>query len=164
MSAGGIEFYRWHYNDVIMSAIASLITSLTVVYSTDYSGADQRKQQSSASLAFVRGIQRWRVNSPHKGPVTGKMFPFDDLIMEKTNQYNKETVGSTTALESCLFAVLCPCSHSLVIMLAADGLVPIWHQGISRHHQSWWRGLVGVYQEYSTIKWDIWRPSFSIRV
>ena len=46
-----------------------------------YSGADQRKQQSSASLAFVRGIHRRPVNSPHKRPVTLKMFPFDDVIM-----------------------------------------------------------------------------------
>ena len=37
--------------------------------------------QSSASLAFVRGIHRWPVNSPHKLPVTRKMFPFDDVIM-----------------------------------------------------------------------------------
>ena len=43
-----------HYIDVIMSAIASQITSLTVVYSIVYSGADQRKHKSSASLAFVR--------------------------------------------------------------------------------------------------------------
>ena len=46
------------YNDVIMSVIASQITSLTIVYSTVYSGANQRKHQSSASLAFVRGIHR----------------------------------------------------------------------------------------------------------
>ena len=72
-----------HYNDVIMSAIASQITSLTIVYSTVYSDADQRKHQSSASLAFVWGIHRGPVNSPHKWPVTRKMFPFDDVIMEK---------------------------------------------------------------------------------
>ena len=53
-----------------MGAITSKITSLTIVYSTDYSDTDQRKHQSSASLAF-----------PHKGPVTRKMFPFDDVIM-----------------------------------------------------------------------------------
>ena len=52
-----------HYNDVIMDAMASQITSLTNVYSTVYPGADQRKHQSSASLAFVRGIHRWPVNS-----------------------------------------------------------------------------------------------------
>ena len=71
-----------HFNVVIMSAMASQITGLTIIYSTVYSGVDQRKHQSSASLAFVRGIHRWPVNSPHKGPVTGKMFPFDDVIME----------------------------------------------------------------------------------
>ena len=71
-----------HYNDVIMSAVASQITSISIIYSTVYSGADQRKHQSSASLAFVRRIQRWLVNSPHKGPVTRKMLPFDDVIMK----------------------------------------------------------------------------------
>ena len=48
-----------HYSDVIMGTIASQITSLTTVYSTVYSDADQRKHQSSASLAFVREIHRW---------------------------------------------------------------------------------------------------------
>ena len=73
--------WSWHYNDVIMSAMASQITSLTIVYSTVYSGADQRKHQNSASLAFARVIHRGPVTSPHKGPVTWKMFPFDDVIM-----------------------------------------------------------------------------------
>ena len=76
-----LSFVFCHYNDVMMSMIASQITSLTIVYSTVYSGADQRKHQSCASLAFVRGIHRWPVNSPHKGPVTRNMFPFDDVIM-----------------------------------------------------------------------------------
>ena len=69
------------YNDVITSAMGSQITSLTIVYWTVYSDADQRKHQSAASLAFVRGIHRWPMNSPHKWPVTWKMFPFDDVIM-----------------------------------------------------------------------------------
>ena len=73
--------YKYHYNDLIMGAIASQITSLTIVYSMVYSGADQRKHESSASLAFQRGIHRGPVNSPHKWPVTQKMFPFDDVIM-----------------------------------------------------------------------------------
>ena len=72
-----------HYSDVIMSTVASQITSLTIVYSTVHSGTDQRKHQSSASLAFGPGIHRWQVNSPHKWPVTWKMFPFDDVIMYK---------------------------------------------------------------------------------
>ena len=70
-----------HYNDVIMDSMASQITSLTIVYTTVYSATDQRKHQISASLAFVRGIHRGPVNSPHKWPVTRKMFPFDDIIM-----------------------------------------------------------------------------------
>ena len=74
-----------HYSDVIMGAMSSQITSLTIVYSTVYSGADQRKHQSFVSLAFVPGIHRWPVNSPHKWPVTRKMFPFDDVIMTCTN-------------------------------------------------------------------------------
>ena len=72
---------QYHYDDVIMGAIASLITSLAIVYSVVYSDADKRKHQSSASLAFVWGIHRGPVNSPHKWPVTRKMFPFDDVIM-----------------------------------------------------------------------------------
>ena len=71
----------WHYSDVIISTMASQITSLAIVYSTVYSCGDQRKHQSSASLAFVRRIHRWPVNSPHRGPVTRKMFLFDDVIM-----------------------------------------------------------------------------------
>ena len=67
-----------HYNGVTMSAVSSQITGLTIVYSTVYSGADQRKHQSSASLAFVWGMHQWPVN---KGPVTRKIFPFDDVIM-----------------------------------------------------------------------------------
>ena len=70
-------------SDVIMGVMASQITRLTIVYPTVYSGSkkDQRKRQSSASLTFVQGIRRWAVNSPHKWPVTRKMFPFDDVIM-----------------------------------------------------------------------------------
>ena len=67
---------RVHYGDVIMGVLASQITSLAIVFSTVHSGADQRKHQSSTSLAFVRGIHRRPMNSPHKWPVTRKMFPF----------------------------------------------------------------------------------------
>ena len=79
------------YSDVIMSTMASQITSLTIVYSTGYSGADQRKHQSSASLAFVRGIHRSPVNSPHKGPVTRKMYPFDDVVIHATLQSSHDS-------------------------------------------------------------------------
>ena len=54
-----------------------------------YSGADQRKHQSSASLAFVLGIHRGPVNSPHKWPVTRKMFPFDDVIIMRVLSHHQ---------------------------------------------------------------------------
>ena len=89
-----------------MGAIAFQITNLTIVYSTVYLDADQRKHQSSASLAFVWGIHRGPVNSPHKWPVTRKMFPLDDVIMNMphgTQQYadrrepNYNTIRAVTA-------------------------------------------------------------------
>ena len=73
-----------HYS----AAITSQITSLTIVYSTVYSDADQRKHQSSTSLAFVWGIHRRPVNSPHKWPVTRKMFPFHDAIMNHQQMHD----------------------------------------------------------------------------
>ena len=72
-----------HNSDVIISTMASQITSLTIVYSSAYSGAEQGKHQSSVSLAFVMGIHRSPVNCPHKGPVTRKRFPLDNVIMSK---------------------------------------------------------------------------------
>ena len=75
---------RWnciHNSDVIMVATASQITRLAIVYSTIFWRADERKHQSSVSLVYVRGIHRSPENSPHKWPLTRKMFPFDDVIM-----------------------------------------------------------------------------------
>ena len=71
-----IKLYRCpcYYNDVIMSVTASQITSFTIIYSTVYSGTHQRKHQCPASLAFVRGIHRWSLNSPTKGQQRGKCF------------------------------------------------------------------------------------------
>ena len=85
-------------SDVIMDAVASQITSLTIVYSAVYSGSDQRKHQSSTSLAFVRGIHQSSVNSTYKGPITRKMFPFDGVIMyapkcEMTRKQHNHTHG-----------------------------------------------------------------------
>ena len=65
-----------------MDTMVAQITSLMIVYLTVYSDTDQRKHQSSVSLAFVRGVHRGPVNSLHKWPVTRKMFPFDDVIMK----------------------------------------------------------------------------------
>ena len=89
-----------HYNDVIMGAMASRITSRTIVYSTVYS--DQRKHQSSASLAFVRGIHRWPVNSPHKWPVTRKKLPYDDI-----NMWSRDCYLQTTVFKCIFFKKMC---------------------------------------------------------
>ena len=73
----------FHHSDVIMRTMTSQIMCLTLVYSTVYSDTDQRKHQSSESLAFVWGIHRWLVNYSHKGPITQKLFPLDDVIILK---------------------------------------------------------------------------------
>ena len=83
-----------------MGSMVSQITSLTLVYSTVFSGPYQRKHQSSASLAFMRRIYRGPVKSPHKWPVTRKMFPFDDVIMK----WCMASVGRYYGLLPCLVA------------------------------------------------------------
>ena len=114
-----------------MDAIASEITSLTSVYSTVYSDADQRKHQRSASLAFVRGIHRWPVNSPHKWSVTRKIFPFDDVIMKWSRLLDVEVVITGWAVGdeidnsrrfrwiSCHKLLLIPCEFDIFGM-------PLW--------------------------------------
>ena len=73
--------HLFHYNDVIMSAMASQTTGVSIIYTAVCSGADQWKHQSSASLAFAWEIHRWPVNSRHKNTVTPKMVSFDDVII-----------------------------------------------------------------------------------
>ena len=72
---------KHHYSDLIMSAMASQITGVSILCSTVCSGADQIKHQSSTSLSFVRGIHRWPVDSPPKRPVKRKILALDDIIM-----------------------------------------------------------------------------------
>ena len=90
------------YSDIIMRVMASQITSISIVYSTICWGEDQRQHQNSVSLAFVRRIHWWPMDSPHKGPITWKMFPFDDFIMTELDFYHFKiltclgTVGSLT--------------------------------------------------------------------
>ena len=96
--------------------MASQIISLTIVYSTVYSGADQRKHQSSASLAFVQGIHWGSMNSLHKWPVMRKMFPLDDIIMANTLEI----------LQSCIkpsiykFPVAVAISHMIYLHMTPD--------------------------------------------
>ena len=73
--------WRLHYSDIIMSAMASQITGISIVCSTVCSGANKKTHQSFASLAFVRGTYWWPMDSPHKRSVPRKMSLFDDVIM-----------------------------------------------------------------------------------
>ena len=106
-----IFVYHQHhqYSDVIMRVIASRITGVSVVCSTVCPGADQRKHQSSASLAFVRGIDRW-LNSTHNGPVTGKSF---HLMTSSWFQwfrcyFNSAHIALVTYMPIVFWIVLCP--------------------------------------------------------
>ena len=112
-----------HSNDVTMGTMVSQITNLTTVYLTVYSGIDERKHQSSASPAFGRGIHWWPVTSPHKGPLTRKMFPFDDVIM--ANQVEKGDNLSYPIFKKCsgpllyinVVFMLTTCMYWLVVMI-----------------------------------------------
>ena len=117
MSPFYVEIFQWnrnvfiltkfsllatHCNGVIMSAMASQITGVSIVCSTIYSGADQRKHQSATSRAFLRGIHRWPGNSPNKRPVTRKMFPSDDIIMLKV-----VILTTSVSVQGCPFQCTC---------------------------------------------------------
>ena len=125
------QYQLRHYCDAIMDTVASQITSLTIVCTTVYSDADQSKHQSSASLAFVWGIHRGPVNSPHKWPVTRKMFPFDDVIM----------INSGTTVTICGSIYRCCLSSTAIpiIFLYSNGCWPslgytaIWLHGVIQY-------------------------------
>ena len=105
------------------------ITSLMTAYSIIYSGADQRKHRSFASLAFVRGIHRWPVNSPHKGPVTRKIFSFDDVttaIWRCRNPFSQwRRICQWKLLPSA--KILC---HSAVVIQGP--VLLLWHDPFAR--------------------------------
>ena len=118
----------WHHNNVIMSATASQITSITIVYSTVYSDADQRIHQSSASLAFVRGIHRGPLNFPHKRPVTRKMFTFDDVIMNKLEPISRKAWG----IDERTFILSAKFTKTLANI---KGVPDLWYHGMILCHQ-----------------------------
>ena len=111
-----------HYCDVIMGAMASQITSLTIVYSTVYSGTDQRKHQSSTSLAFVRGIHRRPVNSLHKWPVARKMFPFEN-VMKLNFFFVKLQLNNKWSVSIFLNALLLNCSNHTITLILQGGML-----------------------------------------
>ena len=121
-----------HYDDVVMDAMGAQITSLAIVYSSVYSGADQRKHQSSASLPFGCGIHRGPVNSPHKWPVTRKMFPFDDVVM-----LDMIILGHQRSATICLILQAMKSEYSGWIRSLPWLLMP-WILTSTGHHQPWY--------------------------
>ena len=110
-----------HYNDVIMDAMTSHITSLTIVYSTVYTGADQRKHQSSARHWLCAGNSP--VNSPHKWPVTQKMFPFMTSSWHSWASV-KWWMGQTRP-PFCVTQFVQPIRSTLVVMLHTSRITDI---------------------------------------
>ena len=147
-----------HYNDVIMSALASQITGVSIVYLTVFSGADQIRHQSFASLAFLRGIHRWQESSPHKGPVTRKMFPFEDVIMKSPLDQLMAWCRQVTnpLLEPILtqiYIALCP--NCCVLLLI---LISVWRYLYLSINDSMtktiWRTIVEIRDDYD---WSVFR-------
>ena len=142
-----------------MSEIASHITSLTIVYSIVYSDADQRKHQSSASLAFVRGIHRGPVNSPHKWPVTRKRFPFDDVFMNILFHRNKCSSPQTLMCAEKLQYLAVICVHYKRVTLP-------WGREVGELGEARlaWTGIVMLYKQvyrsalcwyYANYRWSV---------
>ena len=127
------------YNDIIMTTMASQITSLAVVYSTVYSDADQRKHQSSASLALC-GNSPGPVNSPHKGPVTRKKFPFDDVII-----LTYCALENTYAITFVRRLILCKCYR----IIKGEWLINVSNR---RKNKTWFKEENNI----KTISWAIY--------
>ena len=130
-----------------MSYMASQITSISTVWSVVCSGAHRRKHQTSALLAFVRGNHRRPVNSPHKGPVTRKMFPFDDVIMIQVDEFDtKYSKPARPVIKRGIDYVLYPIPLSLNSMY-------VWHVSISRFNQT----VFFFFMEGINLSWqDTW--------
>ena len=144
-----------------MTAIASPITSLIIVYSTVSSGADQRKHQSSASLVFVRGIHRWPVNSPHKGPAPRKMSPFDDVIMITWHQNGGPsyvryvrawyTITSSVSIQRChLKSVGIP---TIKITRSDDPLIFICEFPLIERRSLYWNWALSLPLKATSLLW-----------
>ena len=139
-----------HYVDVKMGAIASQITSLAVVYSTVYSDADQRKHQSSASLAFVRGIHRGPVNCEH-GPRRGRKvgfvmmptLPSLDVVIMITSVGTSEDASSVFSLCHC---ALRRCQAKICRLFMRS-----WYLRQMCYLISWWRHQMETFSALLTL-------------
>ena len=147
-----------------MSAMASQITGVSIVCSTVGSGADGSKYQSSASLAFLRGIHRWPVNSPHKRPVTQKMLPYDDVIMwdeksvsrDRSRHWgcDKMAVIFTHNFSEKSF----PDENCFILIQISLNFVPGIKLTIDQHWFVWWLGTEKPTNHYTNQSYSsLWR-------
>ena len=127
--------------------VKSQITGVSTVYSIVCSGADQRLHQSSASLAFVRGIHRWPANSYRIGSVTAKMFPIDDVI---TQTYHKTSNIRRTLV--CNKIV----DHSYVVGASPVGAAPTTSSFSTWHLASGGSAKTGTIQYDNLLRVGIW--------
>ena len=151
------QFGRNYYSDVIMSTMGSQITSVSIVYSTVYSGVDQRKHQSAASLAYVRGIHGWPLDSPHKGQVARKMFPFNDVIMMAFQFHCEATTWCSQSQNDQISQSLC--NPYFLFQNEQMGYIAFlyWTNTVSGRH--------GILHTLSTnAKWIPWMKPFELHV
>ena len=147
------------YSGVIMGVMASQITGVSIFCSTVCSGGDQRKHQSSASLAFVRGIHRWPVNSPHKRPVSREMFPFFDVIMNIFDTIHTLCLPmrGKDALE---FSYYVKCSKILLNLICHYDWLHVmkWLYEIIEN-KNWFERIVKEYVHTGNMQCTWWWPS-----
>ena len=149
-----------HYGDDIMGAMASQITSLAIVYSTVYSDANQRKHQSSASLAFVRGIHRGPMNSPHKWPVTRKMFPFDDVIIAYASLMTRISFVSLRICITMRLVIINEFCKKLYLCIPfylykhIFDLITAWTSNYAYHNV--WDEIINPFSKFNSATVDVW--------
>ena len=133
-------FCSVNYSDVIISAMVSQITGVSIVYSTVCSGAGEIKHQSSALLAFVRGIHLSSVNSPHKRPITRKMFPFGDFIMECVImlQDGCRIWDQSHGIDHNIWGRVCPTARKHIWRLETSNYTPNYLRGVITCPYPWY--------------------------
>ena len=106
------------------------------------------RHQISASLVFVRGIHLWPVDSPHKGPVTWKIFPFHDVIMHHVSNHDDpfhQNTHKTCLLNRARYVMMTSSNGNIFLVTG-----PLW--GESTGHRLWWFFLSAPEH---TVEWTI---------
>ena len=158
--AGNLRRYRDHYDVIVMNTfrvVSYWLASIKIYnlksFQWRHNGHDgvsnhqphdcllnrlfryrSKKTSKPASLAFVRGIHGWPVNSPHKGPVTRKMFPFDDVIMSRCSR-SLVQITVTTAAVTVINTIL-P-SHNRQIVVSSPKILSINIHFLRYSIQNW---------------------------